>query len=90
MMQMMKRRLTECCVALALGFACAAPAMAQDEEERPDARVEGYALADDKVGPVLIDPKTARTNATVWFMLAGMGVVGLGVMFKNAKRTHLD
>jgi hypothetical protein len=88
MLPMNRRALLLCVMTL---FIAAAPVRAQDDEEQlPDARVEGYVLSDGKVGSGQLDPKDARSNATVWFILSGVGVIGLGVMFKNAKRTHLD
>ncbi len=37
-------------------------------------------------------PVTLDTSGTagVWFTLLGLGAVCMGVMFKNAGRTHLD
>ena len=58
-------------------------AAAQDvEAEPPDARLEGYG----KVSPVLDSNSTALT----WLLLVGLGVLCISVMFKDAKRTHLD
>ena len=55
-------------------------ALAQDEEQSPDARLEGYAQA------VTLDGSTALT----WVLFIILAVVALGGMFKDAKRTHLD
>jgi hypothetical protein len=69
-------------------------ALAQDEaSDRPDARVEGFATGgadgqNQQVGPLLI--KDGGGNAGTWFILVGLGLLGLGVMFKPGKRTHLD
>lgn len=73
-----------------LGLLILTPSVhAQDEpEDRPDARVEGYLLEDNQVGRIMIE--NARGNATTWFILAGLGVLGIGVMFKSGRRTHLD
>ncbi len=54
--------------------------MAQDEEARGDARLENYSQN------VSIEGSTALS----WILLMFLGVIGLGVMFKNAQRTHLD
>jgi cytochrome oxidase assembly protein ShyY1 len=64
-------------------------AMAQDEDAaRPDARLEGYQVSATEVGRVMIEKP--GSYALTWFILAGLGVLGLGVMFKSGKRTHLD
>jgi len=54
--------------------------MAQDDEVRGDARQENYSQN------VSIEGSTALS----WILLMFLGVIGLGVMFKNAQRTHLD
>lgn len=80
MMRNMKRTLLAC--VLALGCACAAPAYAQDEDEvLRDARFDGYNPE------IKFDSGGAAIN---WFLLLGCGIISLGVMFINAKRTHLD
>jgi len=55
--------------------------MAQEEVEILDARVTGYP---EKYW--LVPPGTAGT----WAVLAGLGIVCLGPLFLNSKRTHLD
>ncbi len=69
---------------------CSSGAMAQDEEpsDRPDARVEGYQVSDTQVGRIAIE--NPNGTALTWFVLAGLGVLSLGVMFKSGRRTHLD
>ncbi len=76
--------------ALLMIAVCASGASAQDDESSslPDARVEGYQIADGQVGRVRIDKP--NSTALTWFVLAGLGVLALGVMFKSGKRTHLD
>lgn len=71
-------------------IALSSVAMAQDDDEsdRPDARTEGYLTADGKVQQIVL--KDGGGHATTWFILAGLGLLGLGVMFKTARRTHLD
>jgi len=54
--------------------------MAQDDETPGDARLENYSQN------VSIEGSTALS----WILLMFLGVIGLGVMFKNAQRTHLD
>lgn len=63
-------------------------AQEEDPQDRPDARVEGYLLEGDQVGRIMIE--NASGNATTWFILAGLGILGIGVMFKSGRRTHLD
>jgi len=77
----MKQRL------LAIGFAVLAllanpmGALAQEEPKFYDGRLEGYPT---KV--TLDDSGTALT----WLLFVFLSVVCIGVMFKNARRTHLD
>jgi len=52
----------------------------EEELEYTDARLEGYPQT------VYIEGGTSTT----WFLLVFLGVVGLAVLFKDAKRTHLD
>lgn len=57
-------------------------ALAQDEEKyHPDARLEGYASNVSTGG---------GTTALTWLLLVFLGVICFSVLFKNAKRTHLD
>lgn len=59
------------------------PARAQDEDQPPiyDARVQGYS-------------KTVQlpssSTALTWLLLVVLGGVCVGVMFIDAKRSHLD
>lgn len=75
---------------MTLGLLILTPsAYAQEEPgDRPDARVEGYLLEGNQAGRIMIE--NARGNATTWFILAGLGLLGIGVMFKSGRRTHLD
>lgn len=80
MMQLMKRTLLAC--VLAMGLFSAPVAMAQDEEEvTVDARLEGYEE------PIVL--KSGGT-AAAWFLMLLCGGIAVGVMFMNSKRTHLD
>jgi hypothetical protein len=56
-------------------------ALAQEEEIKRDARLEGYATK------VYVD---SDSTALTWILLIFLGMITLSVMFKNAKRTHLD
>ena len=72
---------------LALGLACAAalvsaaPALAQEEAPKHDARLDGYA------SNVAL---TSNSTALIWLLFVFLAVVALAAMFKDAKRTHLD
>lgn len=52
----------------------------EEELTYKDARLVGYPQN------VYLDGGTATT----WFLLVFLGVVGFSVLFKDAKRTHLD
>ena len=56
-------------------------ALAQEEEVERDARLEGYP------SKVSLDNDS---TALMWILLIFLGAVAMGVMFKNARRTHLD
>ena len=57
-------------------------ALAQEADEvKHDARLDGYE------NKVHVD---SDTTALTWLLLVFLSMVGLGVMFKNARRTHLD
>ena len=70
-------------VAVCVGAALAVPssARAQDEEIKQDARLEGYQ------GNVSVQN---QSTALMWLLFVFLGVVALAVLFKDAKRTHLD
>lgn len=86
------RQARELLVALALCMPAAAPSagfgqgvLAQfgpDLPEDLDGRLRGY----EDQGAVLEDSSTALT----YFLLAGLAILAVGVMFKSARRTHLD
>lgn len=56
-------------------------ALAQEEEIKKDARMEGYAEK------VTVDNDS---TALMWLLLILVGAIGFSVTFKNARRTHLD
>lgn len=60
-----------------------APAMAQDDDadKSYDARLEGHN------GTVQLD---GGSSALTFLLLAGLGILAIGVTFKSGKRTHLD
>jgi len=65
----------------------ASPVLALADTATPkdpvDWRLEGYG---DK-GSVTLD--VSATSLT-WMLLVGLGIICIGVLFKNARRTHLD
>lgn len=76
------------CVLVAFLWACSlavllspTAALAQEEEIKRDARLEGYAT-----NVSLNNDSTALT----WLLLIFLAMVALSALFKNAKRTHLD
>jgi hypothetical protein len=68
-------------VAMIAPVARAASSSSNDDEVLPDGRLEGYK------DPVVL--KDSGTAGTVLFMFVLMGIT-FGVMFINAKRSHLD
>ncbi len=85
MYQMFRKSLLVLCATCLLSV----EANAQEEaSDRPDARLEGYASGNGQVTVIQIDK--GGGHAATWFILAGLGVIGLGVMFKPGKRSHLD
>ncbi len=68
-------------------FCLAAPVSAQDDDEaRPDARLEGY-VVEGKIQAVALPPSG---TAGTWAIFVVLSVLCIGVMFKSGKRTHLD
>lgn len=74
------RNVCRMAVALVLAFAPLA-ARAADDDPKPDARLEGYP------SPVALNEGGAGMT---WFFLIVLAGVSCGVMFMNAKRSHLD
>jgi hypothetical protein len=69
---------------LCLGAVVLAPpgvARAQDEEIKQDARLEGYQ------GQV---SASNQSTALMWLLFVLLAVIAVAVLFKDAKRTHLD
>ena len=56
--------------------------LAQEEDVKNDARLEGYQTK--------VSLESGDSTALTWLLLVFLSMVALGVMFKNAKRTHLD
>jgi len=59
-----------------------AAALAQEESPKNDARLEGYEAR--------VQVESGDSTALTWLLLVFLAMVAMGVMFKNAKRTHLD
>jgi len=59
-----------------------AAALAQDESFKNDARLEGYEAR--------VQVESGDSTALTWLLLVFLAMVAMGVMIKNAKRTHLD
>ena len=83
MIKPMKRQLFAILFSLISFVGVPSNALAQDagDEEKPDARWVGYP------SEVSLPGKSA---ALTWVLFIVMTVIGLGVLFKNSKRTHLD
>lgn len=87
MMRKMKRRQNKwrgrCArwAVVAMLASCPATAMAADEEDIVDARLEGY--------PANVTLPGGGSGMT-WVLFIILSAVALGGLFKDAKRTHLD
>lgn len=68
------------CVVLAIS---SGTARAADDEDQPqhDARTEGYQVS------VKVEK---NGSAITWLLFVFIGVVGMAVLFKDPKRSHLD
>jgi len=77
----MKHRLLSIGLAVLMMLLSPLGALAQEEIKYYDARLEGYPS-----GVTLELGSTALT----WLLFVFLSVVCIGVMFKNARRTHLD
>jgi hypothetical protein len=78
----MRNRILAALIVLATVSLAPMSALADDSTPKDyDGRLDGYAKN------VTLD---SGGTALTYFLFAGLGVVGLGVLFKNARRTHLD
>jgi hypothetical protein len=69
---------------MAMTFVLSAPLSVRAAEDAPevyDARLQGY------TNNMQLD---AGSTALTWLLLIALGILCLGVLFKDAKRTHLD
>ena|SRR5947209_4551696 len=75
------RVLSACCALALLAGAPAAVHAQSASDETTDARLQGYAgrpaLEKSGVGPT-------------WLLFIALSIIGCSVLFKNAKRSHLD
>jgi hypothetical protein len=69
------------CLALTLVLSTPLKVLAEDAPEVYDARLQGYSQT------VQIE---SGSTALTWLLLIALGVLCLGVLFKDAKRSHLD
>lgn len=75
------RWLSAACMAVVLTLGTPGMATAQEEEEKiVDARLEGYSKS----------VTVGGSTALMWVLLLVLGIVCIGPLFMNAKRTHLD
>ncbi len=77
----LKRVLPGLCLAIVLLAAAPGSVRADDEPEVYDARLQGYEQT--------VQLQSSSTALT-WLLLVALGVVCVSVLFKDAKRTHLD
>ncbi|HEY1629490.1 MAG TPA: hypothetical protein VGF52_06505 [Tepidisphaeraceae bacterium] len=78
----MKQKLLGFLFAAMIMLMCPAMLLAQEEDSKLyDARLENYG------SNVTLENSS---TALLWLLLIVLGAVCVGVMFKNAKRTHLD
>jgi hypothetical protein len=84
MMRLMKQKLLTAALIVATVLMSPLFALAQEEGEKAiyDARLQNY-----PGGSVTLD---SGSTALLTLLLIVMAAVCVGVMFKNAKRTHLD
>ncbi|HEY8665348.1 MAG TPA: hypothetical protein VIL86_01725 [Tepidisphaeraceae bacterium] len=79
---MKRRMLTVCCGILSILLLPALTfARVVEEKEIVDARLEGYSR-----NVTLAD----STTSLIWLLFIFLAALALGVLFRNAKRTHLD
>jgi hypothetical protein len=84
MMADMKHRIIMVVVTLAVLLGSPMAALARQQEDAPeilDARLEGFSKS------VTL---SSHSTALVWFAFLVLAFIALVVLFKNARRTHLD
>lgn len=89
MTEFMRRRFLPLVLGLIAVGSIAAPARADDEAPKVyDGRLEAFQSGPNGA-PRNVTLQSGGTSLT-YFLLVGCGVICIGVMFKNARRTHLD
>jgi len=84
-----------CWVALTFAAPGRASAAQVEEDEVPDARLEGFVTkppaneVDQRPQPIRVAFEKSGV-ATTWMLFLVLVVIACGAMFKNAKRSHLD
>jgi hypothetical protein len=77
-----------------LGTVVATPtralAAANDEESPTDGRLEGFSSRDRRGESEVLQVTLETSTYKYYLLLIILIIVGLGVMFKDAKRSHLD
>jgi hypothetical protein len=84
MMTDMKHRIIMGLVAVAMVLSSPLAALARQQDDAPevlDARLEGFSKS------VTL---SSHSTALVWFAFLVLAFIALVVLFKDAKRTHLD
>ncbi|HEX8323781.1 MAG TPA: hypothetical protein VF595_07690 [Tepidisphaeraceae bacterium] len=76
------------CLLTAAALPASAANGVADEEELNDGRLHGYTATGGAVGVLKITPPAGTAGTT--FLTVGLGILCIGVMCKNGKRTHLD
>ena len=77
----MSRRLTTSLIVAFSSLMTPLTTLAQEESKIVDARLEGYSKN------VTLD---AGGTALIWLLVLALAALGVGVLFKNANRSHLD
>ena len=77
----LRRWLLLACLCLSAVVLAPTSARAQEEEVKVDARLEGYQ------GTVSVEN---QSTALIWLLFVFLSMIAVGVLFKDAKRTHLD
>jgi hypothetical protein len=77
----LRRWMLLACLCLSGVVLAPSTARAQEEEIKQDARLEGYQ------GNVSV---ANQSTALMWLLFVLLAVIALAVLFKDAKRTHLD
>ncbi len=83
----LRRFLPRLMIAFALLLSGAGAFAADDELPKVDPRVEGFYARDGKPAGMGVD---AGSESLTWVLMLGLSIMCVAVLFKNARRTHLD